>query len=308
MTQVKVRLSGAMETSLIMLYGLAMDARIEPTILGDTTAADVFQKVDYDFSWLKTRLSSPRSIRTKVAARAKHFDNWTAEFLAAHERPTVLNLGAGLDTRAWRINPGPEVRWYDVDLPPVIETRGKLFPQRENYQMIATSVTDPEWLEQIPTDRPVLVVAQGLIMYLHPADGHALFRRITDRFPSGVVVLDTHNRFAVRTTNWWLKRRYGASLMHWATDDAHELERANPRLRCTDAVSALSPALLDQLPPGAAPRGSKLICRLTQLVPPVRDMSLYVRYVFEPDRDERAAPDRAGQTTVHTHYGPTMLF
>jgi O-methyltransferase involved in polyketide biosynthesis len=278
MTQVTVRLSDAMETSLITLYGIAMDARIEPTILGDTMAAEAFDKIDYDFSWLKTRLSSPKSVRTKVALRAKHFDTWTAEFLAAHERVTVLVLGAGLDTRVWRIDPGPEVHWYDVDLPPVIEARGKLFPQRENYRTIASSVTDPEWLEQIPTDRPVLVVAQGLVMYLEPAEGHALFRRITDRFPSGAVVLDTHSRLGVRTSNWMLKRRFGPSLMRWAIEDAHELERSNPRLRCTDAVSALAPALLEAVPPGAAPRGSKLACRLAQLVPPVRDMSLYVRY------------------------------
>ncbi len=278
MSQVTVRFPDAMETSLITLYGIAMDARIEPTILGDTMAAEAFEKIDYDFSWMKTKLSSPRSVRTKVALRAKHFDTWTAEFLAAHERATVLVLGAGLDTRVWRVDPGPEVHWYDVDLPPVIEARGKLFPQRENYRTIASSVTEPEWLEQIPTDRPVLVVAQGLVMYLEPAEGHALFRRITDRFPSGAVVLDTHNRLAVRTSNWMLKRRFGPSLMRWAIDDAHELERSNPRLQCTDTVSALSPAVLEAVPPGAAPRGSAIVSRLTQLVPPVRDMSRYVRY------------------------------
>jgi O-methyltransferase involved in polyketide biosynthesis len=277
-SQVTVRFPDAMETSLITLYGIAMDARIQPTILGDTMAAQAFEKIDYDFSWMKTKLSSPRSVRTKVALRAKHFDTWTAEFLAAHERATVLVLGAGLDTRVWRVDPGPEVHWYDVDLPPVIEARAKLFPQRENYRTIASSVTDPEWLEQIPTDRPVLVVAQGLVMYLEPAEGHALFRRITDRFPSGAVVLDTHNRLAVRTSNWMLKRRFGPSLMRWAIDDAHELERSNPRLQCTDTVSALSPAVLEAVPPGAAPRGSAIVSRLTQLVPPVRDMSRYVRY------------------------------
>lgn len=277
MTQVKIRFPGAMETSLITLYGIAVDARVEPTILGDRMAAEAFEKIDYDFSWL-TRFSSPKSVRTKVALRAKHFDTWTAEFLAAHERATVLVLGAGLDTRVWRIDPGPGVHWYDVDLPPVIEARGKLYPQRQNYRMIAASVTDPGWWEQIPTDRPVLVVAQGLVMYLEPAEGHALFRRITDRFPSGAVVLDTHNRLAVRTSNWMLRRRFGPLLMRWAIEDAHELERSNPKLRCTDAISALSPALLSGVPPEAAPRGSKLASRMTQLVPPVRDMSRYVRY------------------------------
>jgi O-methyltransferase involved in polyketide biosynthesis len=276
-TRVEIRFPDAMETSLITLYGIATDARIEPTILGDRMAAEALEKIEYDFSWL-TRFSSPKSVRTKVAVRARHFDSWTADFLADHEQATVLVLGAGLDTRVWRIDPGPGVRWYDVDLPPVIEARDKLYPQRENHRMIAASVTDPAWWDQIPTDRPVLVIAQGLVMYLDPADGHALFRRITDRFPSGAVVLDTHNRLAVSTSNWMLKRRFGPSLMRWAIEDAHELERSNPRLRCTDAISALSPALLAGLPRAAAPRGSMLASRMAQLVPPVRDMSRYVRY------------------------------
>jgi O-methyltransferase involved in polyketide biosynthesis len=283
MTQVKVRLPDAMETSLIMLYGLAMDARAEPTILGDAMAEQAFRKVDYDFSRLHTPLVSATNMRVSVAGRAKHFDNWTVEFLAAHDRATVLHLGAGLDPRVWRVDPGPEVRWYDIDYPGVVEARSKLFPERENYRMIASSVTDPEWLEQVPADRPVLVVAQGLTMYLDPAEGHALFRRITDRFPSGTLVLDTHNWLGLRGVNATLKRLFGAPLLHWAINDAHELERGNPRLRCTDAVSALSPTLVDELPPGVAPRGSKLAGHVAQLIPPLRDLSLMVRYEFGAD-------------------------
>lgn len=280
MTQVKVRLTDAMETSLIMLYGLAMDARAEPSILGDTVATQGFDKVDYDFTRLHSPLVSPKSMSVKVVARAKHFDSWTTQFLAAHEQATVLHLGAGLDTRVWRVDPGPGVRWYDIDLPGVVEARRKLFPERENYQMIAASVTDPEWLEQIPTDQPVLVIAQGLTMYLPSAEGHALFRRITARFPSGVLVLDTHNKLGVRGVNAMLRRQFGAPLLHWAITDEHELEHANPKLRCTDAVSAMSPDLLDELPPAAVPRGGKLFCHIAQLVPPLRNLSLMVRYEF----------------------------
>ena len=209
MTQVKVQLTDAMETSLIMLYGLAMDAHAKPTILGDTLAAQAFEKVDYDFTRLTTPLISAKNVRTSVAARAKHFDTWTTEFLAAHDQATVLQLGAGLDPRVWRVDPGPEVEWYDIDFPGVVEARGKLFPERANYRMIASSVTDPEWLDQIPADRPVLVIAQGLTMYLRPVEGHALFRRITDRFARGTLVLDTHNWLGVRGVNKSLKRVFG---------------------------------------------------------------------------------------------------
>lgn len=47
--------------------------------------------------------------------------------------------------------------------------------------MIASSVTSPEWLQQLPADQPTLVVAEGLTMYLRPDEGHELFRRITER-------------------------------------------------------------------------------------------------------------------------------
>lgn len=168
MAQLNVQLPDAMETSLIMLYGLAMDARAEPTMLGDAIAAQAFDKVAYDFTRLTGPLLSTKTIRTSVAARAKHFDLWTTEFLTVHKQATVLHLGAGLDPRVWRVDPGPTVSWFDIDYPGVIEARAKLFPQRAHYQMIASSVTDPEWLQQIPSDRPVLVIAQGLTMYLRP--------------------------------------------------------------------------------------------------------------------------------------------
>ena len=282
MSQVKVTLPDAMETSLIMLYGLATDARAHPSILGDTIAAEAFDRVDYDFTRLRSPVASAKSMSVKVAARAKFFDEWTRQFLAIHNHATMLHLGAGLDSRVWRINPGPGVQWYDIDLPGVIQARHELFPTHANYQLIAASVTDPSWLERIPAHLPVLVIAQGLTMYLQPADGHALLRRITDRFTDGALILDTHNGLGIRVVNSMLKRQFGAPLLHWAIDDPRTLEEANPRLRCTDVVSAVSPALIDLLPPGAAPRGSRLFSQAATLLPALRNLSLHARYEFRP--------------------------
>jgi O-methyltransferase involved in polyketide biosynthesis len=272
MAQVKVQLAEAMETSLITLYGKAVDARLNPTVLGDTMAAQAVEKIDYDFARLKI---SPKTA-PNAAARSKHFDDWTSEFVAKHERATVVHLGAGLDTRVWRVDPGPGVNWYDIDYPDVIDVRGKLFPERENYRMIGSSVTAPEWLEQVPANLPTLIVAEGLTMYLRPAEGHELFRRIADRFPHGVIVFDTHNRLAIRMVNKKLPRAFGAPLLHWAIEDPRELERVDPRLHCTDAVSALS------APSAAAlSRGTRIFARLTRPIRALRDLDLYVRYEFD---------------------------
>ncbi len=79
---------------------------------------------------------------------------------------TVLPLGCGLDTLVYRINPGPRVRRFDMDLPDVIALRQQLYPEREGYRRIGAAVTDLTWLDGIPGDTPVLVIAEGLVMYL----------------------------------------------------------------------------------------------------------------------------------------------
>ncbi|GAA4979254.1 class I SAM-dependent methyltransferase [Actinopolymorpha pittospori] len=276
MEQVKVRLDEAMETSLLTLYGKAIDARRKPSILGDTMAVAAIDRVDYDF----TRLKSAGRVAPNAAARAKHFDNWAREFLATHERATVLHLGAGLDTRVWRLDPGPGVRWYDVDFPKVVDIRRQIFPDRDNYHLIGASVTAPEWLDKVPADLPTLIVAEGLTMYLRPEEGHELFRRITDRFPSGTLLIDGQSRLALRMVNKKLSRSLGSGqIMHWAIEDPQELVRVNPKLRFVDGVSAMTAPTTAQLP-----GGMRIVVAISRLVPALRDIGFYLRYEFGDTR------------------------
>ncbi len=55
------------------------------------------------------------------------------------------------------------VRWFDVDLPQVIALRRQLHSESETYRLVGSSVTDPGWLNEFPTDGPVLIVAEGLL-------------------------------------------------------------------------------------------------------------------------------------------------
>src|SRR5919206_1075845 len=190
----KIRLTKAKETYLSTLYGKALDAAVEHPILGDRFAADAVARIDYDFRKLKL----PNGGEITLPLRAWHFDQWTRAFLAANPESTVLHLGCGLDTRVYRIDPGPKVCWFDVDFPDVIALREQLYPERDGYHRIGASVTDLAWLNAIPGDTPVLVVAEGLVMYLHEKDGTALFRRIAEQFPSGQIAFDGYSRAMVR--------------------------------------------------------------------------------------------------------------
>lgn len=272
MTQVKVRLDKAMETAMVTLYGKAIDARMTPSILHDQMAVQAIDRIDYDFSRLK---AMNERVAPNAAARSKHFDDWTREFLAANPAAAVVHLGCGLDTRVWRVDPDPSVAWFDVDYPDVIEVRRKLFPERAGYRMVASSVTDERWLAQIPTDRPVLLVAEGLTMYLSPDDGHRLFRRIIDHFGHGTFAFDAHNRLGVWLVNIMLKRTFGQALLHWAVNGRADIDRIDPRLHCVDAVSALLAPSSDGLQ-----RSTRVFAQVIKPFPAIRDLGLYFRYTF----------------------------
>jgi O-methyltransferase involved in polyketide biosynthesis len=46
------------------------------------------------------------------------------------------------------------VDWYDIDFPEVVTARQQLLPARPNAHGIGTDLTDPTWLDAIPTGRP----------------------------------------------------------------------------------------------------------------------------------------------------------
>lgn len=245
MAREQVDLSGDKQTLLVTLYGKALDSRAAHPILNDTFARDVVDHLDYDFS----RLPLPNGIEISLPVRAKHLDTWTREFLVEHPRATVLHLGCGLDSRVFRVDPGPSVRWYDIDQPDVIELRRRVYPERRDYEMIGTSVTEPHWLEKIPADDPVLVVAEGLVMYLQPEAGIDFFRRVTERFPRGELAFDAYSKLVARMMRLVPAARAVDVHLSWAIDDARELVRRIPRLELVEDVPFLMlPELAERLP------------------------------------------------------------
>jgi O-methyltransferase involved in polyketide biosynthesis len=240
----KVHLTAEKETLLPTLYGRALDSRSVNPILGDKYADEVLRKLDYDFAKLKV----PAGASVTLPIRAKHFDGWTREFLATHPDATVLHLGCGLDARVFRVDPPVTVRWFDVDHPEVIDLRRRVFPDRPGYSMIGSSVTDLRWLDGISTDLPVLVVAEGLMIYLEEKDGVALLQTITERFPSGELIFDIYSRSMVKLTRRLMTVKKTGAVLKWGFDDPHDLEKQVPRLHLeTDVSFLLLPELVSRL-------------------------------------------------------------
>ncbi len=241
----KVRFTEEKATNLATLYGRALDYRSADPILGDKAADDAVRRIDFDFTKVGINADSAYS----VVLRAKPIDDWAAEYLRAHPDALVLHLGCGMDSRVQRLDPPPTVEWFDIDYPEVVELRRKIFPEREHYTMIGSSVTDFSWLDQVPDDRPALIVAEGLTMYLTAAEGAELLRRLVAKFPSGALVCDVFSKLGIKLQKLNPAVRKAKATLHWGVDDPHEFERYGLELvSALDAAHWATPEVLARVP------------------------------------------------------------
>jgi len=269
----KVHFTKEKETMLVTLYGRALETQSQDPILRDPAAVEAVQRIDYDFESLNVKWNDVLAI----AARAKMFDLWVEEFLAGHPKASVLHLGCGLDSRVYRIDPAPDVLWFDVDYPEIIELRQRLFPERANYRMIGSSVTDAGWLEQVPVDRPALIVAEGLMYYLKEEEVQTLVQRIVDRFPSGQIMFDAISRLYLKMQKTNVGISATGARMWWGVNDPRELEKWDPRIHLVTNLS-----VMDQNFPNIQKMsgGMKAVLRVLAWIPALKNMGLMLRYRF----------------------------
>lgn len=256
---------------LATLYAKALDAEGPDSVLNDTWARDIVAQIDYD--WAATTIN--RRNAPSVTLRAAHFDSWTRQFLADHPEAVVLHLGCGLDSRYFRVQPGPGVDWYDVDYPDVAALRHRFYPQQTGYRIVPASVTDPAWLGEVPDDRPTLAIGEGLTMYLTADEGTALLRRVVDRFPSGELQFDAFNRLAIKSQ--WINgvvRRSGSTL-HWAIDGPADILDTVPGTRLLQCVPVFESDAFAHVPAVYRVMGAAM-----NRIPGLRTMAQFHRYAY----------------------------
>ena len=216
-TRVKVTLTPEQETLLITLYAKAQP---DNPLFFDPQAQEILNQVDYDFDQLRV----PYKTIILVCQRAKKMDMVTRDFMNENPGGIVLQLGCGLDSRFLRVDDG-QVNWYDLDMPPVVELRHQFFSEGDHYHLLASSVTDLEWMDEVKSNgKPVLVIAEGLLMYLGEADVQRLVLRLHDTFPGCRLIADVFSRMTARSATSHPSLRNTGATIGWGIDDPHELE------------------------------------------------------------------------------------
>ena len=96
------------ETLLIPLLARAKELEQAEPIVTDPKSLEIIQKLDYDFE----KFSTSNNSLVGSCLRGMIIDNWVSNFLQEHPQGTVIDIGAGLNTRFERLDNG-KVRWFD---------------------------------------------------------------------------------------------------------------------------------------------------------------------------------------------------
>ena len=221
-----VRLSTVPETLLVPLFARAVESRRKHPILYDSRAAGMVESIDWDFQRFDQRW---RVIG--CALRSAAFDELVKEFLRSHPEGTVVEIGAGLNTRFERLDNG-RLHWFDLDLPEVVELRRKFFTDTERRITLATSVLDAGWMATVrQSPGPYFFVAEAVFIYLQEQEVKAVLAQVAENFPGANIAFDTTSRHAVNGANKDHARLNMAARFAWACDDPREIENWNIGLR-----------------------------------------------------------------------------
>lgn len=265
------------QTALLTEYCRALDSRASRPILADAWADATVRRIDYDFA----TLAATTSVVPLVALRAKMLDESIRTFIREHRDAVVVDLGAGFSSAVHRVGPPSGVDWYSVDLPAVIAIREALLPPHATEHTVAASLLEPDWADAIPTDRPAMVFADGLIAFLDEPSVRAIFGRVTAHFRTGVLAFNDYgpvgrvNRLMGRLAT---SRKSNSPHSQWnfpGFKDARRPETWEAALTLLDEASVMQRPEAELFPAGL-----RLASRLSRRVPAIARKARVLQYRF----------------------------
>jgi O-methyltransferase involved in polyketide biosynthesis len=161
------------------------------------------------------------------------------QFFEQHPRAEGVNLGAGL-SHYFQWLAREHNRWRDVDLPDVVALRRQLLPAPDKHHRLqANDVRQPGWWQRLGLpergDRrasPLLLVCEGLLMYMQPGEVQALVQEIGQHAPAGTeLVCDFISPLGVGHALVTHQHPHEATTFTWGTHHAQDIADLHPRLQ-----------------------------------------------------------------------------
>ncbi|HKK15864.1 MAG TPA: class I SAM-dependent methyltransferase [Gammaproteobacteria bacterium] len=125
--------------------------------------------------------------------RCRIIDDFIAAELHKDSTTTIITIGAGFDTRPYRLEDG---YWIEIDDPHIIDYKNSRLPiaecknplQRRSIDFASGSLT--EKLQDIDNSRPIVIVIEGVFMYLEPGAITTTLEALQQQFPVHILLCD----------------------------------------------------------------------------------------------------------------------
>lgn len=184
------------KTLYIPLYGKAQISK-KGIILKDSTAEEIWDKEGFP---IKGK-SKSKWLCYNMAMRARVFDDWTRKMIEQHSEATVIHIGCGLDSRCLRVD-APDIKWIDCDFPDVIEIRKKYYTETDSYSMKSLDASNQNDLYALPDATCVIVVLEGISMYLTNSQLSQMFRILSEKYQEVHILLDVYTEFGAKASKY----------------------------------------------------------------------------------------------------------
>jgi methyltransferase (TIGR00027 family) len=125
-------------------------------------------------------LPQPGMMRFGIGVRSRFMDELLLEALASKPIATVLSVGCGLDTRPWRLELPPHLRWIEVDFADLLDYKEALMSgetprcRRERITADLNDAAERRTMYAAAGPAPALMITEGLLMYLPASTVEAL--------------------------------------------------------------------------------------------------------------------------------------
>ncbi|MDH4464840.1 MAG: class I SAM-dependent methyltransferase [Acidovorax sp.] len=230
----RAQLHAVPSTLLIPLAARAHGGRYFPWLdCHDAVAGGLLDKLGADVSATLNDLPTVLN----VLWRTRAIKDAGRAFFGAHGQGLGVNLGCGLAQHFQWLDTGHN-HWLDADLPEVMALRQRLLaPLGPRARHAVVNLVQPGWWQRLrlperhDTAHPVLLVCEGVLMYLEPAQVQAVLVEFAQHAPPGSrMVLDVLTRAAVGHASRHASMAPTGAEFRWGVGRVAELAQAHPRL------------------------------------------------------------------------------
>lgn len=180
-------LTGVSETLLITVYLRSLETKRRKNIIQDHKSVEIVNRLNYDFSKYDSSVN-----QALIAIRTEVIDKFVSNFIKQHPQSTIVNLGAGLCTRFFRLDNG-SIQWLDLDLSSVEPIWRSSIGETERHQYLAYSVLDWDWIPRVKQVAlgKILFIAEGLLMFFSETEVKLLIENLRDNFRDSELIFDS---------------------------------------------------------------------------------------------------------------------